>query len=74
MKFPNASFVFLVLTIIFAMGESQAAFRIKYISSEFVYLDAGSADSLMIGDKLTIMRKQVRIADLEVAFTAQHSA
>lgn len=48
--------------------------RVRYRSAENVYLDAGAAAGLAVGDRLEVVRDGVEIATLEVVFVAQHSA
>ena len=71
--------VFVVLTVIFfapvdSLFSQNAEFRVKYLSSEFIYIDAGSIRGLSIGDQLTIKRGEKQVAVLEIVFTASHSS
>ena len=54
--------------------QANAAYHVKYISGENIYLDAGRADSLMVGDRLSIKHGDKAVAELEVAFVADNSS
>ena len=48
---------------------------IKYISQDYIYIDAGSADGLAPGDSLSIVKDDsVEIAVLVISFCAEHSS
>jgi hypothetical protein len=71
------SILILILIIIPIQLISQTAkltYRVKYISNENVYLDAGSSEGLGIGDRLVIKRGETGIAGLEIIFVADHSS
>ena len=55
-------------------AEPGAAIRVKYVSGENVYLDAGLADSLGVGDRLIVKKGDSTLAEIEIAFAAEHSA
>jgi len=61
---------YLVLILLILLAKSApAAIHVKYVSSENVYLDAGSADSLIVGDRLSIGEiDTARIAIVEVTY------
>jgi len=48
--------------------------KVRYLSSESVYLDAGAAAGLAEGDTLRVVRKGATVARLRIVFTADHSA
>lgn len=48
--------------------------RVSYVSATAVYLDAGRADGLAVGERLRVARGGETIAELEVDFVAEHSA
>lgn len=48
--------------------------KIKYVSAETVYLDAGSIAGISQGDSATIIRDGKVIADLVISFVAENSA
>lgn len=54
-------------------GASRTLFAVKYISAENVYIDGGAADSLHIGDHLTVAANGGPV-DLEIVFVSDHSA
>jgi len=61
--------------LILLAKSAPAAIHVKYVSSENVYLDAGSADSLIVGDRLSIGEiDTARIAIVEVTYVSEHSA
>jgi len=65
------------LIIFLGMSTLQAqvnTHKIKYISSEFVYIDAGSKQGISIGDSLEVFRNNKKIARLKVVYTAGYSA
>lgn len=65
----------LVLSIFgFARAETPVAFKVTYLSAEHVYLDAGKADGLRVGDQLAQAAVSNQTAVLEVVFVARHSA
>lgn len=50
------------------------AITVDYVSATSVYVDAGRRDGLNVGDRLAVVRDGVVIAELEVAYVAEHSA
>jgi hypothetical protein len=66
-------FILLLPMSLLAQG-AQSVHHVKYVTVENVYLDAGSADSLAVGDTLTISHADSVIAELEIAFVAEHSS
>ncbi len=56
-----------------AQGQLRDA-GVRYRSAETVYLDAGSASGLAIGDRLQVRRDGRVIGEVEVVFTAERSA
>jgi hypothetical protein len=66
---------FTILLFIFLLSDvAMPAIHIKYNSTDNVYLDAGSNDSLAIGDHLAIKKADTVLAEIEVVFVAEHSA
>ncbi len=55
-------------------GQAQQTIAVSYVSATSVYLDAGRAAGLAVGDRLEVRRGGEVIAELEVAFVADHSA
>jgi len=55
-------------------GEASAKFVVSYVSVDHVYLAAGRADGLAVGDRLEKVNNKRVAAVLEVVFVAQHSA
>lgn len=48
--------------------------KVKYLSSDHVYLDGGTGEGLMLSDTLIIRKDQLEVAQLEVIYIATHSA
>ncbi len=48
--------------------------KVTYVSTEYVYVDGGTADGLTTGTHLTIVQKDSVLAELEVAFSSERSA
>lgn len=65
---------FIIFIGIFTLQAQVNSYKIKYISSEFVYIDAGSQQEVAIGDSLDVLRVVKKIALLKVVYTAGHSA
>jgi hypothetical protein len=59
-----------------AAGASASELRleVKYRSVETVYLAGGSADGLVVGDRLRILSRSEAIGEVEVVYLAEHSA
>lgn len=51
-----------------------AGIRVRYRSSDTVYLDAGSGVGLVEGARLEVLRGGEVVAELEVVYVAEHSA
>jgi len=49
-------------------------FEVKYLSTENVYLNAGSKDGLAVGARLSVIGPQGVKAELEVVYVSEHSA
>jgi len=71
------SILFLLLFIqqnaISIEGKPQPV-KVKYLSSDHVYLDGGTGEGLMLGDTLSIERDKAEAALLEIIYIATHSA
>jgi hypothetical protein len=53
---------------------AQAAYPVKYRSATQVYLDAGQAQGLSVGQRLRVLSAGEEVATLEVEFVAEQSA
>jgi len=51
-----------------------AALAVSYRSETAVYVSAGRAAGLAVGDRLAVMADKEKVAELEIAFLAEHSA
>ena len=66
---------FTATTVLSQTGLNTAKFyKVKYISAENVYLDAGKAAGLNIGDRLSVQRGGKNIAEIEIVNLAENSA
>ncbi|HEY6555245.1 MAG TPA: hypothetical protein VI669_17945, partial [Vicinamibacteria bacterium] len=53
---------------------AAAGYSVKYRSAANVYLDAGRAQGLIVGDRLRVVAGDATVAELEVLFAAEQSA
>jgi hypothetical protein len=53
---------------------AQNPLAVRYRSADTIYLNSGRASGLEVGDRLEVVRGGEVIAELEVLFTAEHSA
>jgi hypothetical protein len=76
--FRRAAIMAVVLAAVFLVssgaGAEEVTCAIRYLSAEHVYLDAGSGAGLAVGMTARVVRDGQAIAELEVVFTAEHSA
>ena len=56
------------------LAQKAAEISVRYRSADTVYLSAGRAAGLEVGDRLEILRDGKVVAEVEVIFTAEHSA
>jgi len=66
--------ILFVLFFTSALPAQKSAYRIKYLSTEFVYIDAGKKQGIVAGDSLQVFRNKNTISSLKVVYTAGHSA
>jgi hypothetical protein len=64
----------LFVAAVWAQEPVKLTLSIRYLTREALYLTAGTADGLRIGDKVQVMRNGRIVAQLEVKFVAEHSA
>jgi hypothetical protein len=55
-------------------GAEEVTCAVRYLSAEHVYLDVGRVGGLAVGMTVRVVRDGQAVADLEVVFTAEHSA
>jgi hypothetical protein len=55
-------------------AQGNTDIKVKYISAENIYLDAGSVSGLSIGDTLKVTRNEITIAKIRVNFVSEYSA
>lgn len=72
-RIPRTLFL-LLLSLVCSVRAGEVTTTIKHIATDAIYLDAGRADSLQVGDRVSIKREDKLIAFLEVVFVADHSA
>ncbi len=70
----RAAWLIFVLLIPCAASAEEAVCGVRYLSAEHVYLDAGSGAGLVVGMTVQVVRDGKALAELEVVFTAEHSA
>lgn len=63
-----------VLFLVLPLAAKDSSIRVKYVSPEFVYISAGQAEGIRKTDRLTVLKKNKRIAVLEAVYTASHSS
>jgi hypothetical protein len=56
------------------LAQKAADLAVRYRSADTVYLNAGRAAGLEVGDRLEVLRDGQVIAEIEVIFRAEHSA
>jgi len=75
---PRRVLVVIVLLCCLPIGaaaqEDSVIYTVSYVSGTAVYLDAGRAEGLQVGDRLRLVRSGEAVAEVEVAFVADHSA
>lgn len=71
----SASLALLLAVVLAPDGHAEeVTCAVRYLSSEHVYLDAGSGAGLSVGMTARVVRDGQAIAELEVVFTAEYSA
>ncbi|MCP4573840.1 MAG: hypothetical protein GY838_15895 [bacterium] len=53
---------------------AERSCTVRYLSAEHVYLDAGTAAGMAVGLRIRVVRDGAAVAELEVVYTAEHSA
>ncbi len=78
--FARRSSLALLLLCLVAVSEAQEAalstpsIHVAYVSDSGIYLDAGKVQGIAVGARVQVMRNGEQVAELEVDFTADHSA
>ena len=57
-----------------AAADPSRPITVAYVSSGSVYLDAGRSEGVVAGTTVRVVRGGEKVADLEVAFVAEHSS
>ena len=72
----NYGFILLILMLSACLSaqDSTASFKVRYISSQHIFLGGGKAAGLNIGDHLKIVRDSVTLAKVEVVSISEKSA
>ncbi|HEX5718514.1 MAG TPA: hypothetical protein VF179_20295 [Thermoanaerobaculia bacterium] len=66
--------LFLLLFVLAGPLLAQNPLAVRYRSADTIYLNSGRAAGLEVGDRLEVVRGGEVIAEIEVQFTAEHSA
>ncbi len=66
--------LFFILLLVAVVASAQTDLQVRYRSAETVYLNAGKAAGVDVGDRLQVLRGGSVIAEVEVIFAAEHSA
>ena len=66
--------LFLLLFVLAGPLLAQNPLAVRYRSADTIYLNSGRASGLEVGDRLEVVRGSEVIAEIEVLFTAEHSA
>ena len=74
MRTPITLFLILIIATSIFSQEETPVMKVKYLSAEYVYIDAGTARGLAVGDKLIVRNESGIVADLEIAFISENSA
>jgi hypothetical protein len=64
----------LLLSALPAQGQTGTAISVRYRSAETIYLDAGKASGVDVGDRLEVLRGGKVVAEIEVIYAAERSA
>jgi len=64
----------LVALVSAALAAAVPSYKVRYRTATNVYLDAGRAQGLAVGDRLRVMDGQAAVAELEVVYVAEQSA
>lgn len=74
MRSHLATMLFVAALAPVTVADTPAEFVVSYVSVDHVYVQAGRADGLAVGDRLEKRRNSETVAALGVDFVAQHSA
>lgn len=66
--------ILLLLIVVAGPLLAQNPLAVRYRSADTIYLNGGRAAGLEVGDRLEVVRGGEVIAEIEVLFTAEHSA
>ncbi len=74
MRPARMSIVFLGAFLAATAARGASEITVKYRSASGVYVDAGNAQGLAVGDRLTVVEKGAVVAELEITYLADQSA
>ena len=57
-----------------AYAGNDPAYQIRYFSADHIYINAGSADGLNVGDTVSVKRENKTVAELKVVYVSAHSS
>ena len=66
--------LFLLLFVLAGPLLAQNPLAVRYRSADTIYLNSGRASGLEVGDRLEVVRGGEVVAEIEVLFTAEHTA
>ncbi len=79
MRFASAVFLLSIIIIIFIplpinAQNDMPIFKVKYISSEHIYINGGNADGIILGDTLEVYKGDSIYSVIQVEFLSEHSS
>jgi hypothetical protein len=70
----HAAAIVVLCALAYRLDATETTLKVRYRSAQTIYLDAGSAGGLVIGDRLEVVRGSESVGQIEVVFVAEHSA
>ena len=70
-------FIPIMILLVIPVGshaDTDPDFQIRYLSADHIYINAGSADGLNVGDRVSVKRENKIVTELEVIYVSAHSA
>ncbi|MEJ2052883.1 MAG: hypothetical protein P8X42_03095 [Calditrichaceae bacterium] len=74
MRIHRLLIVFLIVLPVAILAQTDKVIKVKYLSTEYVYIDAGKNAGIAVGDQYEVLREGKTIAEVEVVYVADHSA
>ena len=63
-----------IIVPFFILAQDKTELKVKYLSSEYVYISGGKAEGVSLGDQYDVIQNSKPVATIEVVYTADHSA